>query len=357
MGESYDFCNYLDHYISTEKMLPDVFHNIRYTYYCEINFDGSIRNKDLENICGKFKYLYDLVFPPFDDYASRNNENGEYLNYWLKKELESQNILSITAQNFYKKLTTNDSSFDNEQHLKDKIHDINTEDLEKMNILYHLNTIFHNIKMTSYDDETKCKSHSTECFQKFTDAIKKCSTDKKDKYCKALKSFKQKYEQLNEDNMFGWCKKEYLSTLPPLEEETKHKAIIKGQAADTSEQEPLQEQRKDQNLETKNDVKEEGQASKYTIEPPFPTTVENHNDNNISIFTIFGIILSISVFSIITYKFTPFGSWINRRLRRNKINWRNVEDEQETKRLLEYNHDPKNMDLRNVRYNVSYNTL
>ncbi|KMZ77086.1 hypothetical protein PVIIG_05520 [Plasmodium vivax India VII] len=283
-------------------MLPDVFHNIRYTYYCEINFDDSIRNKDLENICGKFKYLYDLVFPPFDDYASRNNENGEYLNYWLKKELESQNILSITAQNFYKKLTTNDSSFDNEQHLKDKIHDINTEDLEKMNILYHLNTIFHNIKMTSYDDETKCKSHSTECFQKFTDAIKKCSTDKKDKYCKALKSFKQKYEQLNEDNMFGWCKKEYLSTLPPLGGESVHSAKVREPAGEKSKVEPLQKEKRDQDLGAGDNLEEKMQALKDPIQQSFSPTEENPYDNNTSIFTIFGIILSISAFSMITYK-------------------------------------------------------
>ncbi|CAG9474667.1 unnamed protein product [Plasmodium vivax] len=357
MGESYDFCNYLDHYISTEKWLPDVFHNIRYTYYCKINFDDSIRNNDLENLCGKFKYLYELVFAPFDDYTSRNNENGEYLNYWLKKELKNKNILSITAEDFYKKLTTNDSSFDNEQHLKDKMHEINTEDLEKMDILYHLNTIFHNIKMTSYDDEQNCTSHSAQCVQEFTKAIKSCSTTKKDKYCEALNSFKKKYEQFNGHNRFGGCNKEYLSTLPPLGEENEPKAIITGPEADTSKKEPHQEERKDQHIEAQGDLEQQKQESTKLMQPFLSPTRENNNDNNISIFTIFGIILSISVFSTITYKFTPFGSWINRRLKRNKIKWRSVEDEKETERLLEHNYDPKQLVSRDVPYSVSYNSL
>ncbi|CAI7720798.1 PIR protein [Plasmodium vivax] len=310
MSESYDFCNYLDHYIGKEKSLPDVFHSLRYTY-CKIYFDDSFRNKDLENLCGKFKYLYDLVFGPFNKYTM-NEKNGEYLNYWLNKELNNKGISNISAKWFYQKIMNNDSFFDNEQHLEDKIHNIKVEDLEKMNILYEMYDIYNNIK-TTYNDEENCKLYSDECVKKFNDAIEKYSDDKNDEFYKALKSFKEKYDQSIEDNIFGGCNKEDLSKLPPLGEETELKAIIKGPAADTSEQETLQEEKKDQDFGARNNLEqEEMKESKHPIQQPFSVTGENNNDNNISIFTIFGIILSISVFSTITYKFTPLGSWINR---------------------------------------------
>ncbi|CAG9474540.1 unnamed protein product [Plasmodium vivax] len=359
MDESYDFCNYLDHYIIKERSLPNELQSIRYTYGCIFISDDSFRMNDLENLCGKFINLYDLIFVPFVEYSTRNNENSEYMNYWLNKELNNKGISNLSAQAFYQKLITNDKFFDKQEGLiKTKMHYIEEEHLKKMNILYDLYTIYYDIKNTSYNNVEMCNSHSTKCFQKFTEAIQSCSPAKNDKYCEALKSFKNKYEQLNENNKFPWCNKEYILPLPPLGEENDLKAIITGPGADTSKQETLQEEKKDQDFGARNNLEqEEMKESKHPIQQPFSVTGENNNDNNISIFTIFGIILSISVFSTITYKFTPLGSWINRRLKRNKMNWRNVEDEKENKRLLEYNYDPKYLDLRNVPYNVSYNSL
>ncbi|SCO73002.1 Plasmodium vivax Vir protein/Plasmodium variant antigen protein Cir/Yir/Bir, putative [Plasmodium vivax] len=356
MGESYDFCNYLDLYITTESSLPSGSYNTANTYNCMFIFHGNVRKDTLRSLCSRFINLYDLIFFPFVSYASKNNENVEYMNYWLNKELKNNGTSNISATEFYQELISNNSLFDTDKRLKNKIHKINADDLEKMNTLYHLNGIFHNIKMTSYYDETKCKSHSTECFQKFTDAIKKCSTDKKDKYCKALKSFKKKYEDYNGDNNLGGCKHEYLLKLPQLGEENENSAIVTASDLGKSESQQLTEKKNEQHFPAQDDLGEK-QASTYPIQTSFSQTGENHNDNNISIFTIFGIILSISVFSTITYKFTPFGSWINRRLKRNKINWRNVEDEKEPKRLLEYNDDPKQLILRDVPYSVPYNSL
>ncbi|KMZ76971.1 hypothetical protein PVIIG_06148 [Plasmodium vivax India VII] len=257
----------------------------------------------LENLCGKFKFLYDLIFVSFGEYASRNNENSEYINYWLNKQLKSKRTLNISAPVFYKKIITNDMFFDEQKKLiPQKIHDIEEEHLKKMNILYDLNTIYHNIKFTPYNDEEKCNSHSDECVQKFREAIESCSTSKNDKYCEALKSFKNKYEEYNGDDTFGGCNKKYLSKLPLLTEENKHSAILNEPAADTRQLESHPEKIKDQDLGIQGDLEKERQKSTNLMQPPFSPAGEDNNDNNISIFTIFGIILSISVFSTITYK-------------------------------------------------------
>ncbi|KMZ83168.1 hypothetical protein PVBG_05773 [Plasmodium vivax Brazil I] len=275
------------------------------------SFDGNVRKDTLRSLCARFINLYYLIFVPFGPYASKNNENVEYMNYWLNKELKNEGKLNISATEFYEELIFNNSLFDTNKRLKDKIHKINDEDLEKMNTLYHLNAIFHNIKVTSYGDKTKCSSYSDQCVQKFKDAIKSCSADNNDKYCEALKSFKNKYEQLDENNNFRWCKKEYLSTLPPLGEKNEQRLSETGPAADKSELEEHPKEEKNQDFGAQDDIQKEeeeeeeeveGDDTINTIQQSLSSAGENNNDNNINIYTIFGIILSISVFSTITYK-------------------------------------------------------
>ncbi|GAB69749.1 hypothetical protein PCYB_004980 [Plasmodium cynomolgi strain B] len=185
-----------------------------------------------------------------------------------------------------------------------------------MNILYDLYTIYHYINIT-YDDEN-CKSYSAKCVEKFKEAINSCSTDNKDNYCEALKLFKRKYEQFIGNNNSRGCNKVYISTLPLIGNEKKHNAKVTETGEVKSVVKTHLEEKKDQNL-VSYDL-EEKQNFKNPMQPSLSQTEENNYDNNISIFTIFSIILSISVFSIITYKFSPFGSWINTKiLGRNKL--------------------------------------
>ncbi|SBT58133.1 PIR Superfamily Protein [Plasmodium ovale wallikeri] len=60
------------------------------------------------------------------------------------------------------------------------------------------------------------------------------------------------------------------------------------------------------------------------------------------------IILSVSLFLYISYKFTPFGSWVNTKILKNKI-WNNLSEESQ---LLNFRHEPLN--LENNEYNIKY---
>ncbi|SBT84929.1 PIR protein [Plasmodium ovale] len=71
-------------------------------------------------------------------------------------------------------------------------------------------------------------------------------------------------------------------------------------------------------------------------------------DRTASIVVPFIIILAISSFSYISYKFTPFGSWVNTKILKNKI-WNNLSEEPQ---LLNFRHEPLN--LQNNEYNIKY---
>ncbi|SBS90550.1 PIR protein [Plasmodium ovale] len=60
------------------------------------------------------------------------------------------------------------------------------------------------------------------------------------------------------------------------------------------------------------------------------------------------IILGIPFFLYISYKFTPFGSWVNTKILKNKI-WNNLSEEPQ---LLNFRHEPLN--LQNNEYNIKY---
>ncbi|KMZ88539.1 hypothetical protein PVBG_04748 [Plasmodium vivax Brazil I] len=232
-----------------------------------------------------------------------NNENVEYLNYWLNKELKNKGTLNISAQEFYQKLITNDIFLDRQRKLVNQIHSIEEQHLKKMNILYDLNAIYYNIKNTSYYNKEKCSLHSDQCVQKFREAIKSCSSTNNDKYCNALNSFKKKYEKFNGNNRIGGCNKEYLLTLPPLEEENERSAIVKTPEADEAKAQQLKaEEENKQHLGDQVNLEKKNQVSTNLIQPSLSPTEESNYDNNINMYTIFGIILSISVFSTITYK-------------------------------------------------------
>ncbi|CAI7724155.1 PIR protein [Plasmodium vivax] len=357
MEESYIFCNDLDYYIGMEKWISEGYQCRTFKMSCEYNYNDFEEKDALKDLCAKFKCFYSLLFDPDGVKAYSDNENVEYLNYWLNNEFKNKKISSISASNFYQKFIFYDILFDTEKRLRDKIYKIKEEHLKQMDILYDLNTIYNNIKSNLYYDKQKCIDYSKDCVHKYKEAIKPCSINKNTKYCDALMAFKIKYENIESMNLFGGDNTECVLPLPTLVEEKLHRAIVAEPEVATSEAKQLPEESNEQYLGAQDDLEVERQAFYPPVQPPFSPAGENNNDNNNSIFTIFGIILSTSVFSTITYKFTPFGSWINRQLKRNKINWRNVEDENETKRLLEHNYDPKQLVLRDVPYSVPYNSL
>ncbi|KMZ83231.1 hypothetical protein PVBG_05201 [Plasmodium vivax Brazil I] len=223
---------------------------------CESHYNDFEEKDALKDICVRFKCLYSLLFDPNGVNAYSNNENVEFLNYWLNNELKNEMISSISAPNFYQKLIFYDILFDSEKRLRDKIRKIKEEHLKQMDILYDLNTIYNNIKSNLYDDKQKCINYSNECVQKYKEAIKPCSTNKNTKYCNALMVFKIKYENIEGIKLFGEHKSECLLPLPSLGEESVQNAVVMSPGKDRSEVELILVEKKEQRLEAEKDLEE-----------------------------------------------------------------------------------------------------
>ncbi|SBS82012.1 PIR protein [Plasmodium ovale] len=88
------------------------------------------------------------------------------------------------------------------------------------------------------------------------------------------------------------------------------------------------------------------------------TTGKYDNDAAVSssntVITLFGTILGMSIISLILYKFTPFGLWLDHRMRKTKIIWNNIKDE--SKNVLLNKHKALEIYSKSRPYNIAYHT-
>ncbi|SBT73344.1 PIR protein [Plasmodium ovale] len=220
----YDFCNDMDKYITNDVMIENNWKNPNYTNYCIFSkAEFSEKKTEYEDICAKFKCLFDLIFNESSDFSSTFKQSDIYINFWLNYQLKNINPSSFNVQSFYEVLTLSDSLFDINKKLHGKIQNIRSEYLNNMIIFYELYNKYNAIHTTIQDyasDRTQCASYSKECAQKYEEAIKRCPKGTSSKFCEALNVFKGKYEQLKEDIIIDNCELEVLKPLPSHERPT-----------------------------------------------------------------------------------------------------------------------------------------
>ncbi|KMZ76708.1 hypothetical protein PVIIG_05319 [Plasmodium vivax India VII] len=73
---------------------------------------------------------------------------------------------------------------------------IDPEELKNMNTLYDLYNIYNTLISLHVDDNKICRDYSEQCARLYTNSMKKCSDNKFTKFCNALNSFKEKYDQI-----------------------------------------------------------------------------------------------------------------------------------------------------------------
>lgn len=213
----------MDKYITNDVMIEDRWENSIYKNYCifsKSEFSDNIT--EYEDICAKFKCLFNLLFDESSDFSSIYNQSDIYINFWLNYQLKTINPSSDIFQSFYKVLTS-DPSFDIDAKLQGKIRKIQDSHLANLTIFYDLYKMYNDIYTIIQDhdsDRTKCTSYSKDCAQKYEEAIKSCSKGTSSKFCEALNFFKGKYEQLKEYIIIDNCDLEVLKPLPSHERPT-----------------------------------------------------------------------------------------------------------------------------------------
>ncbi|SBT58134.1 PIR Superfamily Protein [Plasmodium ovale wallikeri] len=267
-----------------------------------------------QNICKKFKCLYQLITKDEHNMLSNIDNRFEYANYWLNYELEeNEKYLHTSSEEFYKKLKEKDQKYE-ENNLQIKIRNIDKvhlgfmKTLEKLYINY--NGLQNIIFVSSQKDKT-CAYYSQMCYDEYENAIKDCTDPNSNNFCKALEYYREKYENLciMNDTMKK-CPSSELKTLSKNE-----KAI---------------RQELDKAAQLLFDILPGYSSDGYT---------------GITAITVIGVILA----------FTPFGSWLRPRIQRYIRVYKNLQGE--IHKRGSHNSERYYTNSNNEKYNIIYNSI
>ncbi|SBT52662.1 PIR Superfamily Protein [Plasmodium ovale wallikeri] len=306
--EIYDLCDEFPECIKMEALLF-----LRMGELGNFNDKCALIEKDYsgvltesKDICVKFKYIATQFLNVTESEESILVNGLSFLNFWLNYQLKHIHGSIVSPKDFYDKLKKTDPEFDSEHKLKDKIDDIEENHLKNITLLYNLYEKYNTIQSiinTTEESEKNCIDHIEQCTHLFEKANKNCSTSNI-KFCKALESFKGKYEYMFEDITHNNCK--LLKLLPSVDYVDPSRGRI----------EP-----------------EEDYASSAGSHMGSGDQGISARTRNI-VAVIFTLISFFLIF-LILYKATPFGIYFNRKIKRMKEKWANIEHDIERKSIVE----------------------
>ncbi|SBS94333.1 PIR Superfamily Protein [Plasmodium ovale curtisi] len=305
---NYELCEHFTDYIRLEEsILSNVGESGNFNEKCEHIeefYSGKLHNS--KDICTKFKCIATKLLT-----STKSEDSGFinacfYLNFWLNYKLMDTPKSIVSAKQFYDKLKDEDSGFDSEHKLINKIHVIEEEHLKNMVMLHNLHKKYneiHDIIHNTSDSDKNCMNYSEQCIQKFDEANKNCSPYNI-KFCKALEAFKEKYEYMLNDSEYENCKL--------------HKPLSSVVYVDPLDREKAIEE----------DFDFTADSSMVSGDQAFSTHLRN-------IMVVIFTVISFFLVFLGLYKATPFGIYFRRQIRRVKENWINLEYVNENKSILQ----------------------
>ncbi|SBS91871.1 PIR Superfamily Protein [Plasmodium ovale curtisi] len=279
-------------------------------------------------ICQNFKKLVIYINNrKLTDTLVTNNKYEDYLNFWINFHLEKYKDNKIKPSDFYINIRAKDIQFSRSTfHIN--ISNIEKDILENMKVLYSLYQEFYNIFVSSYSTHPNietCKGYANKCISTYKNFIKHCPTKDAQIFCTALSDFEQVYNSIRSNKPFD---NNHLPKLPSYEDAIK----VEKQLLDVTGHRATHDQ------------------------VPSTHTGNSHYGEDISprhtIFVILGSLLGIFLILLSMYMFTPFGSWLRRRIKQKRIIFANFKNEEN--QLL--NNDEMLIYSDNMNYNISYNS-
>ncbi|SBT73144.1 Plasmodium vivax Vir protein, putative [Plasmodium ovale] len=169
---------------------------------------------DAENLCKQFVHFFKLLYEEYNDPTISDNRNKypEFLNYWLNSQFRAKNIKISPESKFYKYFINNYDKYVEENILKDKLYHIEDKYFNKMHMLYEFYKKYNEINEAANGGCTKFLDH---CKTNYSEAWKKCFSEKDNPFCSALDGFRKFYDENKHSNL-SRCNEEGLSSLPEL---------------------------------------------------------------------------------------------------------------------------------------------
>ncbi|CAI7722604.1 Plasmodium vivax Vir protein, putative [Plasmodium vivax] len=198
--KNYLFFNDIESYIEKTEEVENENTADANNEFCDKSIsDDTLRSiANVVSICKQFVALYNKHS------SVKNNNRGspsykkdcEYMNYWLNAKLNKNNNNHISAKTFYTKLRTINTKFDAKDSLNDKIHDIDKNELKKLNLLYNLRHKYGKIYnwMTSQTRGSNdiCSKNADDLFKDYMEVVNDCSSYEST-FCKLLCNLREEY--------------------------------------------------------------------------------------------------------------------------------------------------------------------
>ncbi|SBS82079.1 PIR Superfamily Protein [Plasmodium ovale curtisi] len=304
--ENYELCDEFPYYIKLEEsIISGIDKSGKFNEECaliEQDYSGEFSN--CKDVCAKFKHIATLFLNETESDNSEFINVFFFLNFWLNYQLMNISESIVSARQFYDNLKIKDSGFDSAHKLNDKIRVIEKEQLKNMAMLYKLyknyNGINDTIKSTS-ESEKNCLEHTEQCTLIFEEANRMCSADNKN-FCRALESFKGKYEYMFKDITYENCKLHKPLPLVAYIDPSRHGTEIED----------------DYDLSEISNMGSGNQGISAHLK---------------SIIVVIFTLLSFFLIFLILYKATPFGIYFRSQIKRLKKKLANIEYDNERKSI------------------------
>ncbi|SBT57434.1 PIR Superfamily Protein [Plasmodium ovale wallikeri] len=250
---------------------------------------NTVRGFSFIHLCIKINKYIEYYSDPSkhsSDLHVSNNGHREYLNYWLNDKYKNNNDYSLYKDVLDSKdpLKIFNSNIRNISEYKSKIYELGDDIFNRVDTLYKLYDQYLSYitkREYSITNEILCK-HADEFADIYNKAIGECNNKLHNKYCKELEYLKQRYEgNISKTS----CPKTPL-LLSPHEAYT-YKADTFGEHLPSDDN-------------------------------------DSYSVGDMAILA--GKILGGCFIPLLLYKYTPLGSCLRPRKRKNKTNWDNIDD-------------------------------
>ncbi|SBT52816.1 PIR Superfamily Protein [Plasmodium ovale wallikeri] len=335
--EKYELFSNIDEYMKYDGLAGKS--DITESYNVDCNFineyygqsDDGVYIPKLIDMCKKFVYLVESIHDKYQENVPYNDYDIDYLNYWINNQLTIIVPDKICKKPFYQNMLSKNSTNLKLRKLSGKILDIEENELKDMNILYTLYKYFKEIKEIINNGNSNKEDiidYANKCVEEYKKFKQKC-TEYQTNFCKTLKTFKDKYEEIDlcKYSLKEWTK----NKLPSLTGEDD--ILVK---ICSSSQKAIKEKLAHEHSEMSEDLQ---------ISP-------NIHVKSITI----GVVATtgISLILSILYKFTSFGQFLRYRMNKNESVWENMNEEMNrSTHTSEYEH----INSGNAFYNISFNSV
>ncbi|KMZ89375.1 hypothetical protein PVBG_05971 [Plasmodium vivax Brazil I] len=197
-GDMYIFYENIHKYLKYDNFCINGKNCDQYGDKCEfkgLTYDG--KEEVQTNICKRFKYLiYNILNEAPENNSSIEKTDGEYLNYWLNREIHKNNA-NICPKDLLQHMITRDTKNTSLRQSKNYMYYIEENEVNNMYNLFYIYKSYNDFKKimdSEYPPEETAMKYIDNCVKKYKELKAKYS-EKNTHLSNALNTFKTKYEQ------------------------------------------------------------------------------------------------------------------------------------------------------------------